>query len=535
MDKKEQKRLRKDCLRLMYPCMILHFIKEAMTLVVPTLCAWMIGDMTDALLAMDLESIGERIPLFLLAVCLQVIVLQLVTLQENLLLTQKGMEYDEYLLGRYLRRPLEATESVEGATLVYRLDVDAVNYYFNQIQKWTRPATFLVYILFLIGMMVSVDFSIVYMVSTLLLGAAPAIRSRVISQRIVRAERAKNEYEEERRTEEYQLFAARDFLTGYRLEDFYIGRMRQSFSRFLKGTGRELYAKEAVDQVMNYVCNYGIQVVLIVFGALLVQTRAMTIGNLTAGVLLLPSITQFYTFLAEQLKEWKAEKELESRMALFYSSDIEPESAEEQKGGQEIRLDHVGYCYLGQETPVLRDISGQILPDKNLWIRGANGSGKSTLLSVVAGLYRPTQGTIRTWAGDTLTPRALQRLVTLQDQAGSLFSGTVEENLFISEDQRETAARLLQEMGFEKELTSAVMAGGENLSPGERKKIILVRALMRSAPYLILDEPLNHLDEQGKAALIRELQRRQHGILLVLHKEEALGDLNWETWRLSDG
>ena len=268
MNKKEQKRLRTDCLLLMYPCMILHFIKEAMTLVVPTLCAWMIGDMTDALLAMDLESIGERIPLFLLAVCLQVIVLQLVTLQENLLLTQKGMEYDEYLLGRYLRRPLEATESVEGATLVHRLDVDAVNYYFNQIQKWTRPATFLVYILFLIGMMVSVDFSIVYMGSALLLGAVPAIRSRLISQRIVRAEREKNEYEEERRIEEYQLFAARDFLTGYRLEDFYIGRMRQSFAQFLRGTGRELYEKEALDQVMNYVCNYGIQAVLIVFGAL---------------------------------------------------------------------------------------------------------------------------------------------------------------------------------------------------------------------------------------------------------------------------
>ena len=127
-----------------------------------------------------------------------------------------------------------------------------------------------------------------------------------------------------------------------------------------------------------------------------------------------------------------------------------------------------------------------------------------------------------------MTPRALQRLVTLQDQAGSLFSGTVEENLFVSTERRADAARLLQEMGFEKELTSAVMAGGENLSPGERKKIILVRALMRSAPYLILDE-------QGKAVLIRELQRRQHGILLVLHKEEALGDLNWETWRLSDG
>lgn len=535
MNKSEQKRLRKDCLRLMYPCMILHFIKEAMKLVVPTICAWMIGDMADALLAMDLERIGERIPLFLLAVCLQVIVLQLVTLKENLLLTQKGLEYDEYLLGLFLERPLEATESVEGSMLVYRLDVDAVNYYFNQIQKWTRPATFLVYVLFLIGMIVRVDFSIVYMLSALILGAAPAIRSRLISPRIVGAEREKKEYEEARRAEEYQMFSARDFLTGYNLEDFYVGRMRQSFTRFLQGTGRDLYTKEAVDQVMNYVCGYGVQVLLIVLGALLVQNGVMTIGNLTAGVLLLPSINTFYTFLAEQLKEWKAEKELESRMTLFYSSDAESEKEDEEARDEErvMVLDHVGYCYPGQETPVLRELSGRISPDQNLWIRGANGSGKSTLLSVVAGLYRPTRGAIRTRTGDIFTPRTLQSLVSLQDQAGRIFSGTVEENLFVAQEQKEAAARLLKEMGFEKELTSIVTAGGENLSPGERKKMILVRALMRPAAYLILDEPFNHLDEQGKTILIRELQKRGRGILLVLHKEEALGDLEWKSWRLS--
>ena len=94
-------------------------------------------------------------------------------------------------MGLFLELPLEATESVEGSMLVYRLDVDAVNYYFNQIQKWTRPATFLVYVLFLIGMIVRVDFSIVYMLSALILGAAPAIRSRLISPRIVGAEREK--------------------------------------------------------------------------------------------------------------------------------------------------------------------------------------------------------------------------------------------------------------------------------------------------------------------------------------------------------
>ena len=148
------------------------------------------------------------------------------------------------------------------------------------------------------------------------------------------------------------------------------------------------------------------------------------------------------------------------------------------------------------DAGITRDIRADLTESESV-DSGANGSGKSTLLSVVAGLYRPTRGAIRTRTGDIFTPRTLQRLVSLQDQAGRIFSGTVEENLFVAQEQKEAAARLLKEMGFEKELTSIVTAGGENLSPGERKKMILVRALMRPAAYLILDEPFNHLDEQG--------------------------------------
>ena len=56
-----------------------------------------------------------------------------------------------------------------------------------------------------------------------------------------------------------------------------------------------------------------------------------------------------------------------------------------------------------------------------------------------------------------------------------------------------------------------------NLSPGERKKLLLTRALLRDAPFLLLDEPLNHLDEDGKRARLAQLEKRRTGLLLISH------------------
>ena len=108
----------------------------------------------------------------------------------------------------------------------------------------------------------------------------------------------------------------------------------------------------------------------------------------------------------------------------------------------------------------------------------------------------------------------------MQEQNGKLFSGTVAENLFLSPEQMEEGAAVLRGMGFEKPLDQAVLSNGSNLSPGERKKIILTRALLRNTAFLALDEPLNHLDAKGREFLKQYLDQRKAGLILVNHQKE---------------
>lgn len=58
--------------------------------------------------------------------------------------------------------------------------------------------------------------------------------------------------------------------------------------------------------------------------------------------------------------------------------------------------------------------------------------------------------------------------------------------------------------------------------------LLIARALLRNAPFLVLDEPLNHLDAQGKEALLDELAKRSKGILMVSHQELAGDSLKWK-------
>ena len=165
---------------------------------------------------------------------------------------------------------------------------------------------------------------------------------------------------------------------------------------------------------------------------------------------------------------------------------------------------------------------------ENVLLQGPNGCGKSTLLSLLAGLEAPDSGKICT--GAPLS--ALRKAVALQEQDGAIFSGTVWDNLFLPEEKRENAAGLLAEMAFEKPLNTPVTSGGGNLSPGERKKLLLVRSLLREAPSRWRAEPLNHLDAAGRAALGRYLAGRT-GILLVSHQEPDLPVLLFRPFSLA--
>jgi putative ABC transport system ATP-binding protein len=178
---------------------------------------------------------------------------------------------------------------------------------------------------------------------------------------------------------------------------------------------------------------------------------------------------------------------------------------------------------------ILVNISLQVGAGEFVAVRGHSGSGKSTLLGLIAGLDRPSSGSIRI-AGREIGSLDEDELARLRRQTiGIVFQSyqlistlTAFENVVLPHQlaggsQREGTERanlLLEQVG----LRARADHYPKQLSGGEQQRVALARAFMLSPEILLADEPTGNLDSQnGKQVLnlMAELNR-QHGTTLVL-------------------
>lgn len=189
-----------------------------------------------------------------------------------------------------------------------------------------------------------------------------------------------------------------------------------------------------------------------------------------------------------------------------------------------------------RQTHALRDVTLQIAEGEVVALCGRNGSGKSSLVSVLLGLNQAQTGALRVW-GQKIPLRGVSRAlrVSYVAQTNSLDSRlTVQENLNVARvmgglRHDEVAVRrdqLLMELG----LADSDRRRVGQLSGGQQRKVDLVRALLCSPEFLILDEPSAGLDADSVRSLWSVL--RQHlenpkdslrAVLVVSHQSEELG------------
>jgi ATP-binding cassette, subfamily B, bacterial len=195
-------------------------------------------------------------------------------------------------------------------------------------------------------------------------------------------------------------------------------------------------------------------------------------------------------------------------------------------GGVELR--DVSFEYVAGE-PVLREVSMEIAPGEVVALLGPNGAGKSTILNLIAGLYKPQQGTVLA-DGIPLTEldlAVLRRRMGVIVQDPLLFPTSVAENLAFGRPtattaEIEDAARRAGADRFIKDLPGGYEAriGDEGilLSGGQRQRIALARAMLGAPSLLMLDEPTTHLDATGVDELISSIVNEGGpGILMVTH------------------
>ena len=177
------------------------------------------------------------------------------------------------------------------------------------------------------------------------------------------------------------------------------------------------------------------------------------------------------------------------------------------------------------DREILRNLDFAVREGEMVAIIGKSGCGKSTLLRLLAGLEKPTDGTI---AIDSNLVNGRNRSSRLMFQESALLPwNTVLENVALAAPdrarQRESALEALRQVGLEHRAGDwpAILSGGQ------RQRIALARALASEARLILFDEPLGALDALTRLEmqnLIEELrQQRGFTAILVTHDvEEAV-------------
>ena len=201
------------------------------------------------------------------------------------------------------------------------------------------------------------------------------------------------------------------------------------------------------------------------------------------------------------------------------------ETAREQEA---ISAEKVSFTYPTASSPALENISFDLDHGQMLGIIGGTGSGKSTLIQLLSHLYDVSQGKLALYHQGH-SPKSLKEWrewVAVVPQKAELFRGTIRSNLLLgmeenlSDDDLWWALETAQAADFVREkegqLDEPVEAFGRNFSGGQRQRLTIARALLKKAPFLILDDSTSALDYLTEARLLKSIKEELNDTSLIL-------------------
>jgi ATP-binding cassette subfamily C protein CydD len=192
-------------------------------------------------------------------------------------------------------------------------------------------------------------------------------------------------------------------------------------------------------------------------------------------------------------------------------------------------LDDVGFRHSDSDQPVLQGVDRALGSGRWTAVVGPSGVGKTTLLSLIAGLHKPTTGTVRWVTATEAWPPHLGGCAWIGQQT-VLLPGSVSDNVRIgrptasqSEIEQAVAAAGLADVvaRLPEGLDTPLGERGSGVSTGEARRIAIARAFLSDAALWLLDEPTAHLDPGAEAHVIDALQRATQGRTVIVATHSA--------------
>lgn len=297
--------------------------------------------------------------------------------------------------------------------------------------------------------------------------------------------------------------------------------IRRNFSR-----GQKIMA--ASHPLVMFI-SYSCMIAVSYFGAKLINIGHMETGELmsiyTYTGMILSSLVMTGMIIVMFSISWPSMKRIAEVLNSEPSMDRNLDGIKEVKDGS-ISFRSVDFCYK-EGKRVLKDINLEIGAGETVGIIGTTGSGKSTLISLIARLYDVSSGELLVGGINVkdYNIHSLRDAVSVVLQKNTLFSGTVAENLRWG-DENATEEKMREITGYasalsfieEKEdsFNSRVEQGGANFSGGQKQRLSIARALMKSPKILILDDSTSAVDTATDRSIRKALSESVKGMTKII-------------------
>lgn len=323
-------------------------------------------------------------------------------------------------------------------------------------------------------------------------------------------------------------------------ENEYISRIMGSYAKTIlleQKLGKRQEILNAIPQAVGEVTN----VLVLMFGGVLVIRGSITSGMLVAYTSLLSSFIEPVNKLAEFVKQIQTLKADMSRVEdiMKYEEDRKFREIEKEpmtlKLEGEVCLKDISFGYSILEKPLVEDFHFDLPIGGSIAFVGASGCGKSTVSKIVSGLYLPWGGEVLldSVPAEKIPKEILSSSISTVSQEITLFSGSIRDNLTmwnhsIMETDIVNAAKdacihdvITSKPGaYDFKLTE----GGGNLSGGQRQRLEIARALVTNPSILIMDEATSALDPVVEKEILDNIKRRGCTCIIVAHRLSAIRD-----------
>lgn len=299
----------------------------------------------------------------------------------------------------------------------------------------------------------------------------------------------------------------------------------------LKSTAERAFRLAALNMPAMQFVMYATILCILWFGGKLVTVGNVKVGELTGFLSyvlqVLNSLMMFsnvFLMTTRALASWKRISEV-----MDEEIDIKENAASDLKVEHgDIRFDHVYFKYnTDAEEYVLSDISFHIQSGQTIGIIGQTGAAKSTMVQLIPRLYEATEGTVYI-DGHPVSEYPLKELrdsIAMVLQKNTLFSGTVKDNLRwgkedATDEEIAQACRIACVDEFidrlEHGLDTEMGQGGVNVSGGQKQRLCIARAVLKSPKVMILDDSTSAVDTATEGKIRDGLARSMPGVTKII-------------------